>query len=25
VIPGLDSDDVDGLVDYVFRKYGGAS
>jgi len=25
VIPGLDSDDIDGLVDYVFRKYGGAS
>ena len=25
VIPGLDSDDVDGLVDYVFRKYRGAS
>ena len=25
VIPGFDTDDVDGLVDYVFRKYGGDS
>lgn len=25
VIPGLDTEDVDGLVDYVFRKYGGSS
>lgn len=23
VVPGLDADDVRGLVDYVFRKYGG--
>lgn len=24
VIPGLDSGDIDGLVDYVFREHGGA-